>query len=216
MIIRKAIIIPLILASSIAAHQAASLSAVSASERTIIAMTDDEPEFAPIIEREMDYYDFTLNATDGQPFNLRRYASDKRLVIVGYIAGWCKNSIQNGPVIKRLYDKYRDRGLGIVAVSEYSTAEELEIYINRIGLDCPLVTETDSQNARKKSVHYKYRQRVGDRRKWGTPFYIIIAAGDIEPDAPKAPLSRRIHTVSGEIVESEAEQFIEKHLVRGQ
>ena len=172
----------------------------------------DEPEPAPIVERKMDFYDFNFKATEGGPFNLRDYASGKRIVIVSFIAGWCGNSNRNGHVLKRLYDKYHERGLGAVVVTEYSDADEVRIHVNRIGIDYPVVTETTSRGDRKDSQHYKYRRAVGDKRKWGTPFYVILDARDIETSTPKAPLARRVFTVSGEIVESEAEAFIEQRL----
>ncbi len=174
--------------------------------------SDDEPEYAPIVERDMDFFDFTLKTTGGQEFNLRRYAADKQIVIVGFVAGWCKNSNNNGHVIKRLYDKYKDRGLGLVAVMEYSTSDEIEIHSNRIGIDYPVVIETESRGKRKKSAHYKYRKKAGDNRKWGTPFYVIIETDKIEPAQGKDLIARHVYTVAGEIIESEAEQFIEQRL----
>src|ERR1041385_7839898 len=80
------------------------------------AMFSDEPEPAPIIERKLDVFDFTLKTTDGHAVNLREYAQDKRMVIVAYVAGWCPNSNRNGHVLKRLYDEYHNRGLGAVVV----------------------------------------------------------------------------------------------------
>ena len=173
---------------------------------------NDTPEPAPIIEQKLNFYDFTLKTASGQSFNLRDYAAGKRMTIVAYVAGWCPNSNQNGHVIKRLYDKYRERGLGVVVVTEYSDADEVRIHVNRIGIDYPVAIETRSRGDRKKSQHYKYRNAIGDRRKWGTPFYVIIPARDIQPAAQKAPLASHVYTVSGEMVESEAEKFIEQQL----
>jgi glutathione peroxidase-family protein len=173
---------------------------------------NDEPEFAPILERKLDFYDFTFKTAEGREFNLRDYSKDKRMVIVSFVAGWCPNSNRNGHVLKRLYDKYHERGLGAVVVTEYSDAEEVRIHVNRIGIDYPVVTETRSRGDRKSSLHYKYRRAVGDNRKWGTPFYVMLDAQDIEPAAPKAPIARRVFTVSGEIVESEADAFIGRRL----
>ena len=175
-------------------------------------LASSDPEPAPIVERKIDFYDLLLPQTDGARLSLRQYISGKQLVIVSFIAGWCKNSNENGHVVKRLYDKYRDRGLGVVAVAEYSDEQELEQHINRIGINYPVMIETDDRGARKKSIHFKYRQMVGDKRKWGTPFYIIIDARDILPAGVNQPLARRVHTVAGEIIESEAEQFISSRL----
>ena len=178
-----------------------------------LAMLSDEPEPAPIVERRLDVFDFTLKTTGGQALNLREYAQDKRVVIVAYVAGWCPNSNRNGHVLKQIYDKYHNRGLGVVVVMEYSDASEIAMHINRIGIDYPVVVETSRQGQRKDSQHYKYRRKVDDKRKWGTPFYMLIDARDIEMAAPSQPLARRVWTVSGEMVESEADAFIEKHLL---
>ncbi|HJQ25002.1 MAG TPA: redoxin family protein [Blastocatellia bacterium] len=176
------------------------------------AIYSDEPEPAPIVERRLDVFDFTLQTTDGRAFDLRDYARDKRLVIVAYVAGWCPNSNRNGHVLKRLYDKYHEGGLGAVVVMEYSDASEITMHINRIGIDYPVVVETTRQGQRKDSQHYKYRHRVDDKRKWGTPFYLLIDTRDLESASANQPLVRRVWTVSGEIVEAEAEAFIENHL----
>lgn len=187
-----------------------------ASEVASVTVVDDDqtPDYAPIVERKMDFFDFAFKTPDNRPFNLRDYASGKQIIIVEYFAGWCKNSNRNGHVVERLWTKYRDRGLGIVGVAEYSDAYELRIHINRIGIDYPVVIETTNRWDRKGSSHFKYRRAVGDKRKWGTPFYVIIQAQDVEPASGKV-LARRAFTVTGEMVESEAEGFIEQRLSRG-
>lgn len=185
-------------------------SAAIFSTTAIPAYSNDEPEYAPIVERQLDFQEFRLKTSEGQDFDLRRYTSDKKLIIVAFMAGWCKNSNQNGHVLKSLYDKYKTRGLGVVIVSEYSNHQEITTHINRIGIDYPLVVETSTRNERKKSSHYRYRREVKDKRKWGTPFYVIIERQNIEREG--SVLARRVHTVSGEIVQSEAESFIEQRI----
>ena len=170
-----------------------------------------DPDSAPIVERKLDFYDFNYETVAGNSFDLRDYARDKAVVIVEYLAGWCPNSNRNGHVVQRLWTRYRERGLGVVGVAEYSSAAELQTHIGRIGIDYPMVIETRKRDQRKRTSHYKYRQATGDNRKWGTPFYVIIAARDIEP-ATNGPLARRVYTVSGEIVEAEADQFIRERI----
>ncbi len=171
-----------------------------------------KPEFAPIVERQLEFHDFTYKTVEGASFDLRAYAQGKSLVIVEYFAGWCANSNRNGHVVERLWKEYGERGLGVVGIAEYSDAEELRIHINRIGIDYPVVIETSKQDQRRDSSHYMYRHAVGDKRKWGTPFYVIIDTRDIEAAPPNAPIAHRVYTVSGEIVEAEAEQFIRQRI----
>jgi glutathione peroxidase-family protein len=189
---------------------------LSVSHSTGSATLNDEPEFAPIIERNLDFFDFSMKTPDGRAFNLREYAAGSRLVIVAFVAGWCKNSNENGHVVKRLYDKFKTHGLGVVVVTEYSDRSDVTTHINRIGIDYPVVTETDSQQHRKRSLHYKYRKAVGDKRKWGTPFYVLIDTRKILPDSGQRVLARTVFTVSGELIEQEARSFIEKRLIESQ
>ncbi|HWP44719.1 MAG TPA: hypothetical protein VNO14_15835, partial [Blastocatellia bacterium] len=53
---------------------------------------------------------------------------------------------------------------------------------------------------------------VGDSRKWGTPFYVIIERRDLEDAGGRGLIARRVHTVSGEMIESEAQSFIDERL----
>jgi hypothetical protein len=184
--------------------------------RASLVSDDGKPDYAPIIERKLDFYDFTYQTVEGGPFDLRDYAQSKSVVIVEYLAGWCPNSNRNGHIVERLWTRYRERGLGLVGVAEYSDASELRIHIGRIGIDYPFVVETRKRDQRKDSSHYKYRRAAGDKRKWGTPFYVIIDTRDIELAASKGLLARRVYTVSGELVEAEADQFIRERVADAQ
>ena len=209
---RQTGLIPLLLGAVMAATLPAS-SVNRPSQPPVTAAIDDvKPDDAPIVERKLEFFDFTYQTIEGSPFQLRDYAQGKSLVIVEYLAGWCPNSNRNGHILERLWTRYRERGLGLVGVAEYSDAAELRIHIGRIGIDYPVVVETRKRGQRKDSSHYTYRRAVGDPRKWGTPFYVIIDTRDIEPVIPKGPLARRVYTVSGEMVEAEADQFIREHV----
>jgi AhpC/TSA family len=179
---------------------------------TVAVDGEKQPDYAPIIERKLDFYDFTYQTVDGRPLALRDYAQGKRLIIVEYFAGWCPNSNRNGHVLERLWTRYRQRGLGVVGIAEYSDASELRIHINRIGIDYPVVVETRTLGQRKGSLHYRYRRAVGDKRKWGTPFYVFIDTRDFETAAANGPVARRVYAVSGELEEAEADQFIRERV----
>lgn len=186
---------------------------LSLAPASILAVgASDRPEFAPIRELAMEVRDFDLDTFDGGSFNLRRYLDRHRVVIIGFVAGWCRNSNQNGHVIRRIYDRYRTEGLGVVIVSEYSTPDELRLHINRIGIDYPVVVETLSRSDRKKSRHYGYRRVAGDRRKWGTPFYVLLDRRDVEPENEEGLLARRVHVIAGEAIEDELARFIEDRI----
>lgn len=174
----------------------------------------NKPEYAPILERNLDFHSFNYLTVEGGSFDLAEYLKGKQLIIIEYFAGWCANSNRNGHVIQRLWAKYRDRGLGVIGVAEYSDTAELRVHINRIGIDYPIVVETKKLDQRKDSSHYRYRRAVGDKRKWGTPFYVIIDTRDVEPGGPSGLIARRVHTASGELEEESTDQFLGKALTR--
>jgi hypothetical protein len=213
----KRLVITLLVAATAVVPSAPSSGRMPSARYSVSSIGDDgeKPDYAPIVERKLDFYDFTYKTAEERRLNLREYAEGKSVIIVEYFAGWCANSNRNGHVIERLWAKYRERGLGVIGVAEYSDADELRIHVNRIGIEYPIVIETKKRTDRKDSFHFKYRRAAGDKRKWGTPFYVIIDTRDIESIAGKAPLARRVFTVSGELVEAEAEQFIEARLTRG-
>jgi len=206
----------LVLASVMIAAQSVPSSTKPLERPASVATDEVKPDYAPIVEHKLDFFDFTYQTVEGGAFSLRDYAQGKSVVIVEYLAGWCANSNRNGHIVERLWTKYRQRGLGVVGVAEYSSAAELRIHIGRIGIDYPVVVETMKREQRKDSSHYKYRRAVGDKRKWGTPFYVIIEARDILLAAPNSPLARRVYTVSGEMVEAEADQFIRERVANAQ
>jgi hypothetical protein len=91
---------------------------------------------------------------------------------------------------------------------EYSSPEQVRTFCIRFGIDCPVAIETQSRDDRGKSLHFKYRRLAGDNRKWGTPFHIIIDVRDIE--AASSPiLTRRVYVAAGELIESQADAFIQ-------
>src|SRR5215470_13892782 len=112
-----------------------------------------KPDYAPIVERKLDFYDFKYPTIVGGAFDLRDYLKGKSLIVIEYFAGWCENSNRNGHVIQRLWSKYRDRGLGVIGVAEYSDEVELRIHINRIGIEYPVLIETKKLGQRKDSSH---------------------------------------------------------------
>jgi hypothetical protein len=168
----------------------------------------EEHEYAQITEHQIELHDLTFKSLDGSQLNLRQYAAGKRALIISFNAAWCKNSAYNAPALKRLYDKYKDRGLGMISIMEYSTVDEVRIFINRFGIDCPVAIETKSRDDREKSLHFKYRRLVGDNRKWGTPFHIIIDARHIE-SAPNTVLAKKVYIAAGELMEDQTDTFIQ-------
>ena len=166
---------------------------------------------APIVEKEIEYRDWTLkNVKGGGETNLRKFATGKKLVMVVYWAPWCLNWRADIPFVNGLHEKYAAQGLSIIGVAEYDGRSKMENHIEHFKLPFPSVYETETYGDRLTSEHYKLRSAAGDRRKWGTPWYVFL-----DPDALNKEgeiLADKVSLVNGELIPEEAEAFIRKRL----
>ena len=175
------------------------------------ALAQDGHEYAPLQEKTVNYKNWTLNdLANNQPVELRSLMQGKKLVMVLYFAPWCPNWRNESPVATRLYDKYKTQGFEIVGVSEYAPAADARAYFGAGGSPYPVVIESESREDRDKTAHYGYRQLTGDARRWGSPWNLFLdpakcnSTGDV--------LTEKAFVVNGELIEAEAEKFIQDRL----
>ena len=171
----------------------------------------DGHEYAPVQEKTINYKEWTLNdLAKNQPVTLRSLMKDKKLVMVLYFAPWCPNMKYEAPVAARPYENYTGQGFEIIGVGEYGTRDEVKAYFGANGAPYPVVMESESRDARDKTAHYAYRQATGDTRKWGSPYNVFLepakcnATGDV--------LTEKAWVVNGELIEAEADKFIQTRL----
>ncbi len=168
-------------------------------------------EQAPIIERDVNYKDWTYkNVRTGEDVNLRNFTKDKKLVMVVYYAPWCPNWKHDAPMLQKLYEKYKDRGLGIIAVGVYDPVESMKKNLDTLKITFPAVYETELRTDKQKTLHYQYRRSTGDSRGWGSPWYIFLSPAAMEKNGET--LTNRAFVINGELIEKEGEEFIQKHL----
>jgi thiol-disulfide isomerase/thioredoxin len=168
-------------------------------------------EQAPILEKDIVYKDWTLKSVrDGKEINLRDLTKGKKLVAVVYWAPWCHNWQHDAPMLQKLYDKYKDQGFEIVGIGEYGTVDAMKTSLDTFKITFPAVYESQSSADIQKTLHYTYRQSTGDKRKWGSPYYVfldparLIKQGDV--------LTEKTDIINGEMIESEGEQLIRQKL----
>ncbi len=179
---------------------------------TLTATAQGGHEYAPIQERTINYRDWTFNslADNRTPVNLRRWMQGKRLVLVVYYAAWCGNWRMEAPVVARLYDRYKNQGFDVVAVSNYASCDDSRAFFGNAGAPYTVVVESEAGEARDRTTHYTYRQATGDTRRWGSPYNIFLdparatASGDV--------IAERAWVSNGELVEEEADAFIRARL----
>lgn len=168
-------------------------------------------EQSPIVEKEIDYKNWTYKdiRTDKE-VNLRDFAKGKKLTMVVYFAPWCHNFQHDAPMLEKLYQKYKDNGLNLIAVGEYDPVISMRSVFDRFKLTFPAVYETENRDKRQYSLHYSYRQATGDTRNWGSPWYIFLTPSVMEKKGDT--LTKKTFVVNGEMIEAEGEAFIRKNL----
>lgn len=168
-------------------------------------------EQAPILEKEFNYNNWTYKSVrDDSSINLRDFAKGKKLVMVVYFAPWCPNWRHEAPFAQKLYEKYKGQGFDVIGVSEYDTVEAVKADLDKKGITFPVVSESDSREAKQKTLHYGYRKEVGDTRNWGSPWNIFIVPNRMKKDGDV--LLKKASIVNGELIELEAEKFVRENL----
>ncbi len=168
-------------------------------------------EQSPIVEKEIDYKNWTYKdiRTDKE-INLRDFAKGKKLTMVVYFAPWCGNWRHDAPMLERLYEKYKADGLNIIGVGEYGPVADMKAILDTLKITFPVVYESENRDKRQYTLHYSYRQSTGDKRNWGSPWYIFLTPSVMEKKGDT--LTKKTFVINGEMIEAEGEQFIRKQL----
>jgi len=175
------------------------------------AFAQDEHEYSPLVEKTVNYKNWTLNdLKDNRPVDLRSLVAGKKLVMVVYFAPWCPNWRNEAPVAARLYEKYKDQGFAVIGVSEYGTRDDVSKYFAPDGSPYPVVSESELREDREKTPHFGYRQATGDTRKWGSPWNIFLEPATLAKTGDV--LTEKAWVVNGELIEADVDKFIADRL----
>jgi thiol-disulfide isomerase/thioredoxin len=175
------------------------------SEHTVSA--EEKAELKDLFQ----FKDFAGKAMDGRSvnFHLPKEPGYKpaKVLILTYVAEWCKNCNYEAPYLRDIYNKYKSRGLEIVARSEYSEVDKMKAVVEKHQTPYPVITGSviaynEREKIRLETFQYLLRSTLGDKRKWGTPFSIIILNGDLENP----------HVVMGEMKSDQVNALIERGL----
>lgn len=173
----------------------------------VAAFAQGGHEYSPLVEKTVNYKNWSLpNLLSQENDDLRSLIAGKKLVMVVYFAPWCGNWKQEAPVALKLYEKYKDKGFQVIAVSEYAPREEVRSFFGEAGPPYPVVIESESRQDKTNTPHYAYRQMTNDNRNWGSPWNIFL-----EPDKVNKKgdiLTEKAWVVNGELIEEEVDKFI--------
>ena len=168
-------------------------------------------EQAPLQEKEIKYKDWTYKSVrDDKDINLRDFAKKKKFVLVVYFAPWCPNWKHEAPFAQKLYEKYKANGFHVIGVGEYDTVAAMKTNLDDKKITFPVVYESDSKESKQKTLHYEYRQAVGDTRGWGSPWNIFLEPAKLAKQGDV--LTEKTFIVNGELIEAEVEKFVREKL----
>jgi len=177
-----------------------------------VALAQDGHEYSRLVEKMVNYKNWTLpNLTTDEAQELRKLITGKKLVMIVYFAPWCRNWKFEAPVAAKLYEKYKDKGFQVIGVSEYASRSDVKAYFGEAGPPYPVVTESESKDARQKTLHYQYRQLTEDKRNWGSPWNIFLESDKV--NAEGEVLAKDAWIVNGELIEEEVDKFIASKLL---
>ena len=170
-----------------------------------------QTEQSPILEKEFKYKNWNYKTVrDKGEINLRDFAKDKKLVLIVYFAPWCPNWRNESPFAERMYEKYKANGFDVVGVGEYDTAAAMKTDLDVKKITFPVVYESESRDAKQKTLHYDYRKSAGDTRNWGSPWNVFLIPAAINKKGDT--LTEKTFVVNGELIEADAEKFIREKL----
>jgi cytochrome c biogenesis protein CcmG/thiol:disulfide interchange protein DsbE len=85
--------------------------------------------------------DFTATTLEGEKVTLSKLRGHPVWLTVG--ASWCQPCRAENPDIEATYEKYRDKGLKLVAVLIQDNRSDIESYARRAGLTYPKIDDAD-------------------------------------------------------------------------
>jgi hypothetical protein len=86
-------------------------------------------------------------------------------------------------------------------------------HIEKNRLTFPMVYESEKLADRLTTVHYAQRTEAGDKRKWGSPWYVFLDPTAVEQGGEV--LTKKTTVVNGELIKQDAERFVQQKLGLG-
>lgn len=93
------------------------------------------------------YFDFVLQDTLGIQRSISEYVGKSRLLFVDFWASWCSPCRADIPHIKEVYEKYKDKGLNVLAISFDSNKAAWKSALKKLKMPWEQLIEVNGTNS---------------------------------------------------------------------
>ena len=99
----------------------------------------------PLLSRQISLRDFSLPTLEGELKSLNDYRG--KLVFLNFWATWCPPCRDEMPSMEALYQRFKERGLEIIAVNIGESQSEVLAFMQEYGLSFPTLLDEDGKVA---------------------------------------------------------------------
>lgn len=89
------------------------------------------------------FQSFSLPSMNGEEVELRDIIANNKMTWINFWATWCGPCRREMPMMADLYNKYKDKGLGMVAISIGESPETVRQYLDEYPVPFPVLTDPD-------------------------------------------------------------------------
>lgn len=128
---------------------------LTAENRASVASLPDPKNYTRM-KNAAEPFRFSFPDPDGKTISSTDERFKNKVVIVTITGSWCPNCYDEAPVLQEFYERYRDRGLEVVALSfEYTgdsarDTRQVRTFAQRLGVKYPILYAGGVEDAEKK------------------------------------------------------------------
>ncbi len=113
------------------------------------AVKDLEAMLSPVdgVGDDMQMEDFSMATPEGEELSVMDVVEQNRLTILDFWASWCQPCVREMPVMVELYERFHEKGLGIIGISLDENHDQWTKAIKTLGMTWPQISDLKGWNS---------------------------------------------------------------------